>query len=923
MQNHEELSPGSQLPPTSRRLTPTSLLAQTLQTNQSPSAPTNPGLPPLPLAPLPHPSALPPHLLMAGGHHPTFKSSSSAGSSSTIAAAPPAGTGTSSGGSGAGAGGGGSSAAGGSKKARPSKQVEEEDDQGDDEGGDGKKKRRRIERACFGCRQRRSKCDGGQPCTICTNNNAECSYPPPPRRVTIKYVEELEQKLASLESSSRTSSIPSGGRDSNGTPSIPSDSPSGPPYHSHPPPPLPHSSYPPSGSSSNRQDMGPPLQHPHQQYPYPQHIPFQSQPYPLQQQQQQPQQHQQYQHQQQNFYQDEDHPQRQEQQQHMQRNYPRPSLSSQPSNPYFNVVPPPQQPSTQFHHPQPFASTSSAPYPPSDHHVHQQHQPLPNVYQSSMPNASFSGNDPALSRTEDHGLVRPDTGEREFSPGESSEEEQDVAMEGVGRSGTGFESHPMVDRTRRWERQGQDGVSTELVENAAARLSGQVIKASRLHPTGQPEDAFVTQALALSPRSVANGLSASIVAKTGGESAVKGQTADVKNLQQRVFAKYDLPERKVADGLLAFYHEKVHPLYPILHWPSLMKKYEQIWMWPTEEHLIASDHIFLATLNILFCITCALRSGKDDNVSGGVYFRRSQTLMSVPFILLMGNVQIIDYLLLLCQYSQSCSKGNLSANAVGLAILMSRGLQLHIQKVNKTFGPLERNVRQRAWAACLQMEATSSAMLYRQTTSTDEDFDPSGFPEAFDDNDLGDNSIVARAETSSPKQIQFFIEVVKLFAIKCRILRSLYDLQNPKNFPHAHDVLVLEEQLLLWHQGVPDFLKDPSNTPADGPYKLQAHVLLNRYTNCRILLYRPFLFFVSSRCRSTSTSLLLTPRRPLLSQFCATPGGTYPIPDSLKFNLARKRFVVSFLVITSPVRKLINPSFLLPALSSVPKPPWS
>lgn len=168
-------------------------------------------------------------------------------------------------------------------------------------------------------------------------------------------------------------------------------------------------------------------------------------------------------------------------------------------------------------------------------------------------------------------------------------------------------------------------------------------------------------------------------------------------------------------------------------------------------------------------------------------------------------------------------------------------------------------------------------MLYRQTTSTDEDFDPSGFPEAFDDNDLGDNSIVARAETSSPKQIQFFIEVrlparcshsamltpslstpsqvVKLFAIKCRILRSLYDLQNPKNFPRefcrpfslaffdsssrvadvssllasdAHDVLVLEEQLLLWHQGVPDFLKDPSKTPADGPYKLQAHVLLNR-----------------------------------------------------------------------------------------------
>lgn len=186
----------------------------------------------------------------------------------------------------------------------------------------------------------------------------------------------------------------------------------------------------------------------------------------------------------------------------------------------------------------------------------------------------------------------------------------------------------------------------------------------------------------------------------------------------------------------------------------------------------------------------------------------------------------------------SCSKGNLSANAVGLAILMARGLQLHVQSVNETFGPLERAVRSRAWAACLQMEATSSAMLYRQTTSTDIDFDPSGFPQPYDDDDLRENSVVAR-EHDKPKSITFFIETVKLFAIKCRILRSLYDLQQPKNFPHAHDVLVLEEQLLLWWKEVPDYLRDPTQAPVDGPWRMQAHVLLNRYINCRILVSDP------------------------------------------------------------------------------------
>ena len=226
-----------------------------------------------------------------------------------------------------------------------------------------------------------------------------------------------------------------------------------------------------------------------------------------------------------------------------------------------------------------------------------------------------------------------------------------------------------------------------------------------------------------------------------------------------------------------------------------METYTKIWDWPPESDLRASDHIFLATLNLLFCITCALRSNKDDGASGVVYFRRSQALMSVPHsespppsfrviqletdffvrplpaVLLMGNVKVIDYLLLLCQYSQTCSKGNLSANAVGLAILMARGLQLHVQSVNKTFGPLERAVRSRAWAACLQMEATSSAMLYRQTSSSDVDFDPSGFPEPYDDDDLRENSTVVKQE-NRPKSIVFFIETVKLFAIKCRILRS-------------------------------------------------------------------------------------------------------------------------------------------------------
>jgi hypothetical protein len=54
-------------------------------------------------------------------------------------------------------------------------------------------------------------------------------------------------------------------------------------------------------------------------------------------------------------------------------------------------------------------------------------------------------------------------------------------------------------------------------------------------------------------------VSAATNAATVGDTAVKTQTANVGHLQQRVFAKYDLPERDVADSLLDFFHEKGQP----------------------------------------------------------------------------------------------------------------------------------------------------------------------------------------------------------------------------------------------------------------------------------------------------------------------------------------------------------------------------
>lgn len=154
---NEESSPTGSLLAHSRRLTPTSLLAQTLQTNQSPGpSPAQPPPPPPP-ASLPLPSAVPPRLLMAGGQNPSYKSSSSAGSSSTLPASGGTVAGPSLGGAGGSASLGGAGApstssggkAGASKKSRQKHDLDEGDGS-DNEDGDGKRRvRKRIERACL------------------------------------------------------------------------------------------------------------------------------------------------------------------------------------------------------------------------------------------------------------------------------------------------------------------------------------------------------------------------------------------------------------------------------------------------------------------------------------------------------------------------------------------------------------------------------------------------------------------------------------------------------------------------------------------------------------------------------------------------------------------------------------------------------
>lgn len=248
-----------------------------------------------------------------------------------------------------------------------------------------------------------------------------------------------------------------------------------------------------------------------------------------------------------------------------------------------------------------------------------------------------------------------------------------------------------------------------------------------------------------------------------------------------------MASREVCDLLVKFYHERVQYIFPVLCWPVFYDQYSRIIAAPSPakgSRLKSSEQIIRATINVLLAISASLRCFPGDALMSNSCFRRAQALVSVrlavvrhchlfpdarfspssqvPHLLLMGNVPIIQYLLLLCYHSQryatiipqqwlfdslthflartqlvqgqplrerrrsvGCSSHPSTPRLTslrlslckGLGLLMARGIQLNNQQVNETFSPQDQRVRERVWLLALQMESTVG--LWQSSLPTD------------------------------------------------------------------------------------------------------------------------------------------------------------------------------------------------------------
>lgn len=169
-----------------------------------------------------------------------------------------------------------------------------------------------------------------------------------------------------------------------------------------------------------------------------------------------------------------------------------------------------------------------------------------------------------------------------------------------------------------------------------------------------------------------------------------------------------LPEKKLADSLINTYWRYSHPIFPVLHWPSFMKKYDNLWRF-TESFSLSkytgNDMLLLSIVNVVLAIGCQRSEHCPANWrkrDAESLYRRSVRLVSAE-TLDEYSFQAVQLFLLRVIYLQYTSFASRCWSTLGVAQRAAYGLGLH-KDIPESTNQLEREMRRRVWHTSLVMD---------------------------------------------------------------------------------------------------------------------------------------------------------------------------------------------------------------------------
>ncbi|KAI0399577.1 hypothetical protein F4802DRAFT_588770 [Xylaria palmicola] len=216
----------------------------------------------------------------------------------------------------------------------------------------------------------------------------------------------------------------------------------------------------------------------------------------------------------------------------------------------------------------------------------------------------------------------------------------------------------------------------------------------------------------------------------------------------------------------------------------------------------------------------------------------------------------LQALLFMILFLQSISNLSTCYGFVGIALRSALRMGLHRHLPHVKLDPIEEETRRRVFYICRQMDTYVSALLGFPLLLNDDDIDQL-LPTEVDDQFITKQGITT-PPTGTPSYIEAFNAHVKLMDLLSKVVKNVYPLKriDPKaaegdESQYASYVVSyariqeLEEELQHWNEQLP-FAWRPN---PEGPVEVVRirNLLRFAYAHVQMVLYRPFLHYVSPR----------------------------------------------------------------------------
>ncbi|KAF9302169.1 hypothetical protein BGZ74_005716 [Mortierella antarctica] len=307
----------------------------------------------------------------------------------------------------------------------------------------------------------------------------------------------------------------------------------------------------------------------------------------------------------------------------------------------------------------------------------------------------------------------------------------------------------------------------------------------------------------------------------------------------------EMPSKEVIDHLLAVYFRHIHPVLPMLHYPTLS---DQI-----RRQELPPSHLLFAILGLAsrFSENTTFRVPQPgyDLPPCTLFYEKAKYLFKEEY----DNSQIgtVQALLLMAVQQMGFCESQRAWLYVGMAIRMAQdlGLNKDLPEHEKTRNRLTSELRKRTWWSCYVVERLVCAGLGRPLTITQKECETT-YPQHDDDDvGLGTGALAGKTMIASN-----FVHLITLSKIQGNILEfikaravcghvhndstgsnsSALDDREPTIDISQAAFFSLDKALTAWRQDLPESLQTPT---AESPhFGLFLHMT---YNTLIILLHRP------------------------------------------------------------------------------------